>query len=244
MVQLWCLYNLHIYCWKGLPCVRLPFKVRFWRDILKRLYKSHLRLLSWTKEVLSSVLFLEIRWSFKPREFWQFLCFAELLRWWIANSPSISQFEKHYIWAYTVQWIIIMSHSSMPSPPSSTLSFSSFASCLHCNEKPIHVFPEKELRGLDPNYHIHVSVGDLYILRIDPQIFLQQNRQTYRGNILITHRDWGLAIPFLGMFVSNFWYCNFAATWTHSSATGPSKLIHNDSTKLSMSRSQLREQIC
>jgi hypothetical protein len=25
------------------------------------------------------------------------------------------------------------------------------------------VFPEKELRGLSPNFHIHVSVSDLYI---------------------------------------------------------------------------------
>ncbi len=31
--------------------------------------------------------------------------------------------------------------------------------------------------------HIHVSVSDLYIPRIDPHIFLQQNRQTDCGNI-------------------------------------------------------------
>jgi len=30
--------------------------------------------------------------------------------------------------------------------------------------------------------HIHVSVSDLYILRISPHIFLQQNRQTNPGN--------------------------------------------------------------
>jgi hypothetical protein len=29
------------------------------------------------------------------------------------------------------------------------------------NSKPI--FPEKELRGLSPNFHFHVSVSDLYI---------------------------------------------------------------------------------
>ncbi len=33
---------------------------------------------------------------------------------------------------------------------------------LHCNESPIYVFPEKELR-LSPNFHIPVSVNDLYI---------------------------------------------------------------------------------
>jgi hypothetical protein len=40
-----------------------------------------------------------------------------------------------------------------------------------------------ELHGLSPNFHIHVSVSDLYIPRIDPHIFLQQNRQIDRGNI-------------------------------------------------------------
>ncbi len=42
----------------------------------------------------------------------------------------------------------------------------------------IYVFPEKELRGLIPNFHIHVSVSDLYIPTFGPPIFLQQNRQT------------------------------------------------------------------
>ncbi len=39
--------------------------------------------------------------------------------------------------------------------------------------------------SLSPNVHIHVSVSDVYIRRIGPQsnIFLQQNRQTNRGNI-------------------------------------------------------------
>jgi hypothetical protein len=52
----------------------------------------------------------------------------------------------------------------------------------HCKEISIYVFPEKELRGLRPNFHIHVSVNDLYctyIPTIGPPIFLQQNRQTH-----------------------------------------------------------------
>ncbi len=53
----------------------------------------------------------------------------------------------------------------------------------HCNDKPIYVFPEKELHGLSPNFHIHVAVSNLYIPRIGPPIFLQQNRQTDCGNI-------------------------------------------------------------
>jgi hypothetical protein len=54
---------------------------------------------------------------------------------------------------------------------------------LHYNEHSIYVFPEKELRGLSPNFHIHVSVSDLYIPRTGPHIFLQQNRQTDPGKI-------------------------------------------------------------
>ncbi len=33
---------------------------------------------------------------------------------------------------------------------------------VHCNENPIFVFLFWEKRGLSPNFHIHVSVRDLY----------------------------------------------------------------------------------
>ncbi len=59
---------------------------------------------------------------------------------------------------------------------------------LHCKEDSNYVFPEIKLRGLRPNFHIHVSVSDLYIPTIGPPIFQQQNRQTDRGNILIADR--------------------------------------------------------
>jgi hypothetical protein len=65
---------------------------------------------------------------------------------------------------------------------------------LHCNEYPIYVFLFGELRGLSPNFHIHVSVSDLYIPRIGPLVFLQQNRQIDHGNILITHRHMNVEI--------------------------------------------------
>jgi hypothetical protein len=39
------------------------------------------------------------------------------------------------------------------------------------------------LRGLSPNFHIHGSVSDLYIPTVSPSIFLQENRRTDRGNI-------------------------------------------------------------
>ncbi len=40
----------------------------------------------------------------------------------------------------------------------------------HCNENPIYVFLFGELRGLRPNFHIHVSVSDSDIPRIGPHI--------------------------------------------------------------------------
>ncbi len=59
---------------------------------------------------------------------------------------------------------------------------------IHCAENPIYVFPEMKLRGLIPNFFIHVSVSDLYILRISLLLWLHLNRQTDPGNIKITHR--------------------------------------------------------
>jgi hypothetical protein len=41
-----------------------------------------------------------------------------------------------------------------------------FCRTAHCKENPIYVFLFWELRRLSPNFHIHVSVGDLYIPRI------------------------------------------------------------------------------
>ena len=37
-------------------------------------------------------------------------------------------------------------------------------------ENSKRIFPEKELLGLSPNFHIHVSVSSLYIPRIGPHI--------------------------------------------------------------------------
>jgi hypothetical protein len=80
---------------------------------------------------------------------------------------------------------------------------------LHCNENSIYLFQEKELRCLCPNFHIHVPVSGLYVYSqgIGPHICLQQNRHTDPGNIKIAHV---CAIPFLGIFVSNFQYILFA----------------------------------
>jgi hypothetical protein len=42
---------------------------------------------------------------------------------------------------------------------------------LHCNGNSVYIFLFWELCGLSPNFHIHVSVGDLYIPRIGPHIY-------------------------------------------------------------------------
>ncbi len=41
---------------------------------------------------------------------------------------------------------------------------------LHCNGNSVYIFLFWELRSLSPNFHIHVSVNDLYIPRIGPHI--------------------------------------------------------------------------
>ncbi len=51
---------------------------------------------------------------------------------------------------------------------------------LHCKE---NVFLFWEFRGLSPNFHIHVSVSDLYIPMIGPHISLQKKRQADPGII-------------------------------------------------------------
>jgi hypothetical protein len=45
------------------------------------------------------------------------------------------------------------------------------------------ISPEKELRGVSRNFHIHVSVSDLFIPKIGLPILLQENMWTNSGNI-------------------------------------------------------------
>jgi hypothetical protein len=74
---------------------------------------------------------------------------------------------------------------------------------LHCKESPIYIFPEKNLHGLSPNFHIHVSVSDLFIPAAE-----QADRSYKYINRSYKHecRNWerGRAVSFLGIFVSNF----------------------------------------
>jgi hypothetical protein len=56
----------------------------------------------------------------------------------------------------------------------------------HCNKNPFYVFPEKEMGGLCPKLHIHVSLSYLYIPRIGPHIFRSRIGKPIL-NIYITH---------------------------------------------------------
>jgi hypothetical protein len=53
----------------------------------------------------------------------------------------------------------------------------------HNTENSKQIFPEKKLRRLSPNFHIHVSVSNLYIPTIGLPILLQENLLTDPGNI-------------------------------------------------------------
>ncbi len=65
---------------------------------------------------------------------------------------------------------------------------------LHCKQDPIHVFPVMKLRGLLPNFHVHVSVSDLCIPTIVPPISLRPRIFIF-GNICIkfsqSASEWG-----------------------------------------------------
>ncbi len=90
----------------------------------------------------------------------------------------------------------------------------------HCNEDLIYIFLFWELRGLSPNFHIHVSVSDFYIPRIGPHISCSRIGRSIVGVYCINgsqklecgNWDWdcGRTIPFLETFVSNFQYWFFA----------------------------------
>jgi hypothetical protein len=70
------------------------------------------------------------------------------------------------------------SHAPCPTPPK-----------LHCNGNSVYIFLFWELRGLSPNFHIHVSMSDLYIPRIGPHISSSRKCRTiHRGNIQFVQR--------------------------------------------------------
>jgi hypothetical protein len=74
------------------------------------------------------------------------------------------------------------------------------------------IFPEKEYRGLSPNFHIHASVSDLYISTIGLPILLEEICRPILGlqyiNRSQTHEcgnwGWGRAIPRKGIHKKDF----------------------------------------
>ncbi len=72
------------------------------------------------------------------------------------------------------------------------------------------IFPEKEFSGHSPNFHIHVSVSDLYIPTIDLPNLLQETRGQILGiyKLLTDTRMWklglGRAIPRKGIHEWDF----------------------------------------
>ncbi len=98
---------------------------------------------------------------------------------------------------------------------------------LHCNGNSVYIFLFWELRCLSPNFHIHVSVSDLYIPRIGPHIPPVEKADPSWEYIIFsqTHEcgnwDRGPDIPFLGIFVSNFRHfvfavCHRTCIWMYS----------------------------
>ncbi len=76
-------------------------------------------------------------------------------------------------------------------------------------ENSEQIFPEKELRGHSPNFHIHVTVNNLYIPAIDLPILLQEicgpscenlNRSQHESG----NSDWGRVIPRKGIHKWDF----------------------------------------
>ena len=58
----------------------------------------------------------------------------------------------------------------------------------HNTKNSKQIFTEKELRGLSSNFHIYVSVSDLYIPTIDLPILLQEKFRPILGIYKSTHR--------------------------------------------------------
>jgi hypothetical protein len=56
------------------------------------------------------------------------------------------------------------------------------------------IFPEKEYRGLSPNFHIHVSVSELYISTIALPVLLEEICRLILGYIKITQRHMNVEI--------------------------------------------------
>jgi hypothetical protein len=96
-----------------------------------------------------------------------------------------------------------------------TKSFSLLISCfLHALQRNFDLFIPRKGTARPQSQFPHSCVCErfIYTPTIGTPIFLQQNTQTYQGNIYINRTqkhecrnwDYGRAVPFLGIYVSNF----------------------------------------
>ncbi len=97
---------------------------------------------------------------------------------------------------------------------------------IHCNKNLIYVFLFWELCGLSPNFHIHVSVSELYIPRIGPHISCSRIGTVDRSweciNRSQTHecRNWDCnrALPFLRIYrmfrIFGIDSCSVSSPWS------------------------------
>ncbi len=60
----------------------------------------------------------------------------------------------------------------------------------HCKGNSVYIFLFWELRGLSPNFYIHVSVSDLYIPRIGPHISSSRNGSSIVGIYISLTDSW------------------------------------------------------
>jgi hypothetical protein len=153
---------------------------------------------------------------------------------WEGPNSGITNFDNFILAMLTVfQCITLEGWTEVLYWVSGVLAISIGSS--HCNENSIFVFPEKKLRGLSPNFHIHVSVSDLYIPRISVHIFSCSRMGRPIVGIyksLTTHEcgnwDWGPAISFLGIFLFEFLVLCLCSAWLNK-IWMDCDIIHNTS---------------
>jgi hypothetical protein len=115
-----------------------------------------------------------------------------------------------------MNWLLFYSLSIIRGK--ATGSLATLCCSTQCTENSKQIFPERKLRGLVPNFYIHVCVSDSYIPMIGPPILLYCVCGPIVGILYINcsqiHecRNWerGRAFSFLGILVSTFRYSAFA----------------------------------
>ncbi len=129
---------------------------------------------------------------------------------------TYSATHRHYIQCNTPKygqcpWIRVHYYIFLcRNAPVSGISFTRLVTTLQRQnaENLKQIFPEKEYRGLSPNFNIHVSMSELYILTMVLPILLEEICRLILGiNRSQTHEcgnwDWGRAIPRKGIYKRN-----------------------------------------